>query len=66
MTNIIAFRAQPRTPRPSPDRSANAQILFFTGVRYVRDEEDQPEAQIRSPHRQAKAVEVDRDERLKA
>ena len=38
MTNVIAFRAAARERRSGQNRSAEAEILFFTGVRYVRDE----------------------------
>ena len=36
MTNVIAFKARERRERQAPE--APCQILFFTGVRYIRDE----------------------------
>ena len=46
MTNVIAFKAAARTERPRTDGNqgagTTAAILFFTGVRYVRDEADAP------------------------
>lgn len=37
MSNIIAFEPKRGGPTGEPHRPAAAQILFFTGVRYVRE-----------------------------
>ena len=43
MTNVIAFRiAGRRTPSGQDRESSPAAILFFTGIRYVRDRDDEP------------------------
>ena len=46
MGELVAFRAQPRAARglqshvaPSEDLGEGAEILFFTGVRFVRMED---------------------------
>ena len=51
MTNVIAFRAtsKPRAPRRDPQDGA--EILFFMGVRYVREEDGGPQAQPVPPDR---------------
>lgn len=36
MTNVIAFKARERRERTAPETPC--QILFFTGVRYMREE----------------------------
>ena len=42
MNNIVAFRTGPsRSPRPSEAAEGGARILFFTGVRYVREDADE-------------------------
>ncbi len=38
MSNIIAFKAEQRSRDRIRADDARGQILFFTGVRYVRDE----------------------------
>lgn len=67
MTNIIAFRTPPRTGATRATGSGRAEILFFTGVRYVRDEADQPATHASaSPRPVAVSVAVTQDERLQA
>ena len=67
MTNIIAFRTPPRTGVIRAPASGRAEILFFTGIRYVRDEADQPATQASAtPMPVAASVAVKRDERLQA
>jgi hypothetical protein len=39
MGELVAFRAQQREPRSGTPRSGGAEILFFTGVRYMRAED---------------------------
>lgn len=36
MADIISLEGRARPDRPKPAADASAQILFFTGVRYVR------------------------------
>lgn len=38
MGELLAFRTQTRAVRSIAPRSTDAEILFFTGVRYVRAE----------------------------
>ncbi len=47
MGELLAFRTQTRAARSAAPRAEDAEILFFTGVRYVRAETDN-EAAIRS------------------
>ncbi len=43
MTNVIAFRIEGRrTPSGQAGGGLPAAILFFTGIRYVRDRDDEP------------------------
>ncbi len=44
MTNVVAFRAPPRRGTAALRRAEPAAILFFTGVRYVRDDDAPPPA----------------------
>jgi len=37
MTNVIAFKLRRKRAGPPPDRPC--QLLFFTGVRYMRQED---------------------------
>ena len=37
MTNVIAFKLRRKRAGPPPDRPC--QLLFFTGVRYMRQDE---------------------------
>lgn len=46
MTNVIAFKARER--RWPSEREEPFQLLFFTGIRYVRSEETSP-AKPRKP-----------------
>ncbi len=39
MGELLAFRVQPRVSRRDMSRTEGAEILFFTGVRYVRMED---------------------------
>ena len=39
MGELLAFRAQPRVSRRDMPRAEGAEILFFTGVRYMRAED---------------------------
>ena len=39
MGELLAFRAQQKPPRNLPLRAEGAEILFFTGVRYMRPED---------------------------
>ena len=39
MGELLAFRVQPRVSRRDMSRAEGAEILFFTGVRYVRMED---------------------------
>lgn len=39
MGELLAFRAQPRVARRDMPRAEGAEILFFTGVRYMRAED---------------------------
>jgi hypothetical protein len=39
MGELLAFRAQPRVSRRDMPRAEGAEILFFTGIRYVRMED---------------------------
>ena len=51
MAEILIFRAPPRNEADAPTRFAeSATILFFTGVRYMRmEEEAAPAAVARKP-----------------
>jgi hypothetical protein len=42
MAQIISLRPRTRRPRPAETAGDGARILFFTGVRYVRFEEQTP------------------------
>ena len=65
MCEVIAL-----TPRPVSRHApivSGAEILFFTGVRYVRDEADQPATHASaSPRPVAASVAVTQEERLQA
>lgn len=39
MGELVTFRVQPREPRSGTPRSGGAEILFFTGVRYMRTDD---------------------------
>ncbi len=45
MTNVIAFKIPSRTGATRDRDGRGAEMLFFTGVRYVRDEPPQPAAE---------------------
>jgi hypothetical protein len=47
MGELLAFRTQTRVARSAAPRAKEAEILFFTGVRYIRAE-TYHEAAIRS------------------
>ncbi|MEI9916891.1 MAG: hypothetical protein WDN29_15075 [Methylovirgula sp.] len=53
MGELLAFRTQTRVARGATPRAKEAEILFFTGVRYVRTE-TYHEAAIRSDRMDAK------------
>jgi hypothetical protein len=53
MGELVAFRASQRGPRGGAPRSEGAEILFFTGVRYMRAE-DYVEDRKASNHRSDK------------
>jgi hypothetical protein len=53
MGELLAFRTQTRTARSATPRSTDAEILFFTGVRYIRAE-TYHEAAIQSDRAEAK------------
>jgi hypothetical protein len=48
MGELLAFRTPARSARSAPPLSKDAEILFFTGVRYVRAETYYHEAAIQS------------------
>ena len=68
MTNVIAFRVPSGSvaPRAATRPDSSAELLFFTGVRYVRDADDQPPPAPAAAVRKRRAVKVARDERLQA
>lgn len=70
MTNVIAFRVPSGSaaPRSAPRPDNSAKILFFTGVRYVRDEDDQPPPAPVAAVRKRRSVKAKAggDERLQA
>ncbi len=39
MGELLAFKVQPRVSRSDTPRAEGAEILFFTGVRYMRAED---------------------------
>ncbi len=39
MGELLAFKAPPRAARNVPAQAEGAEILFFTGVRYMRPED---------------------------
>lgn len=41
MTNVIAFRIEGRRKASGRDGGGSAAILLFTGIRYVRDIDDE-------------------------
>ncbi|MDB5644247.1 MAG: hypothetical protein JWN07_3564 [Hyphomicrobiales bacterium] len=56
MSNIVAFQRKPR-PRPARSEQGPFQLLFFTGVRYVRAE---PVATTRKRRRSPRAKDADK------
>ncbi|HEY0146391.1 MAG: hypothetical protein WDN02_15770 [Methylovirgula sp.] len=57
MGELLAFRAQTRVARSAAPRGEEAEILFFTGVRYIRTE-TYHEAAIRSDRMDTKRKSV--------
>ena len=57
MGELLAFRTQTRVARAATQRAEEAEILFFTGVRYVRAE-TYHEAAIRSDRMDAKRMTI--------
>ncbi len=49
MGELIAFKERPRRKTVEPAPAEGAQILFFLGVRYCRQEEDVPTKPAKSP-----------------
>jgi hypothetical protein len=47
MGELLAFKTQQKVPRNVPPRAEGAEILFFTGVRYMRAEDYAPVAKPR-------------------
>jgi hypothetical protein len=69
MVDVIALTPKPRKAFGRPQGSGTARIVFFTGVRYVREEAEADEGQpaampasLRADERKAD----DRTERLQA
>ncbi|MEI2735294.1 MAG: hypothetical protein V9G24_11145 [Rhodoblastus sp.] len=69
MAEILIFRARPRSEHEVGARYAEpAKILFFTGVRYMRmDEDDAPQIAVgKSPRRAGKPTTPRRPPRKRA
>jgi hypothetical protein len=62
MGELLAFRTQTRVARSVVSRAKEAEILFFTGVRYIRAE-TYHEAAIRSDRVDAKRKTVSQHEK---
>ncbi len=48
MGELLAFRAQERASRSVSPRAEEAEILFFTGVRYMRVEDYVEDRKVRN------------------
>ena len=67
MTNVVAFRSPSRNGSVTAVRRTEpAQILFFTGVRYVRDEDGPSPAMAAGRKPAASGAVPDAGERLQA
>jgi hypothetical protein len=53
MGEIITFPAERVRPKRAADEGQSAQILFFTGIRYEREDEAPPRRRIRRRRKRA-------------
>lgn len=63
MGELLAFRAQPRVARRDTPRAEGAEILFFTGVRYMRAEDYVDDRTVRNHGAESKRQSTTRCER---
>lgn len=66
MSNVVVFRPERTGPAMLRPKDEAVQILFFTGVRYVREELGAPPASEPEDGSAAEACDAFETERLKA